>query len=317
MRPANWKTSMSRGALADMTLSFNNWQWGLSAAPLGLLATAFHSNDPRLLVGAGVLAALISLIAWVNAYSRGKAIADTPTSSIASAAQGYVELQGTASNKPEYHLVGKSGLTCVWFRCIVYQKDNDDNWQEYDRQISDSIFELNDTSGERCLVDPDHAEIITSHQRTWYQDGMKYEESLLIPGQPLYVLGEFSTLNADGDQTSINTEVSLLLKSWKQDHAGLLQRFDSNGDGKIDLQEWEQARQAAHWQVMAQNRAFQQQPGIHIIAHPKNRRLFLISNLAQHQLRRRYLLWTWLHLLMFFTAVGGTVWLGIERGLMD
>lgn len=298
-----------------MTLSFNNWQWGLSGAPLLLLAAGFRSNQPKLLLAAGALAALISLLAWINAYRRAKAIADTPTSSIASAAQGYVELQGTVSNQPEYHLVGKSGITCVWYRCISYRRNNDNNWQEYERLISDAIFELNDGSGERCLVDPEHGEIITSHQRTWYQDGMKYVEDLLIPGQQLYVLGEFSTLTADSDQISIGSEVSQLLKSWKQDHAGMLQHFDSNRDGKIDLQEWELARQAAHRQVMAQNRHFQQQAGIHIIARPKSHRPLLISNLAPQQLRRRYLLWTWLHLLLFFTAVGGTAWLAIEQGV--
>jgi hypothetical protein len=297
-------------------LTFNSWQWWLSGGPLSLLAFGFQSNDTRILLAAGASAATISLLAWINAYQRGKAIADTPTSSIAAAAQGYVELQGTASNKPEYYLVGKSGLTCVWFRCISYQKDNDDNWQEFERQVSDSIFEISDASGERCLVDPDHAEIVTTNKRSWYQDSYKYVEEQLIPGQNLYVLGDFSTLSPDSGQADINSEVSQLLKSWKQDHAGMLQHFDTNRDGKIDLQEWEQARQAAYRQVMAQNRHFQQQPGIHIIARPKNKRLFLISNLAPQQLRRRYLLWTWLHLLLFFAAVGGTLWLAIEQGLM-
>jgi len=297
-------------------MSFNTWQWWLGGAPLSLLLAGFRSNDPKIWLAAGALAALISLLAWINAYQRGKAIADTPTSSIAAAAQGYVELQGTASNKAEYHVVGTSGLTSVWFRCISYEKDNNDNWQEFERRTSDSIFEITDASGERCLVDPDHAEIITSNKRSWYEGNYKYVEEQLFPGQNLYVLGEFSTLSADSGQTDLNAEVSLLLKSWKQDHAGMLQHFDTNRDGKIDFEEWEQARQAAHRQVMAQNRHFQQQPGIHIIARPKNKRLFLISNLAPQQLRRRYLLWTWLHLLMFFVAVGGTLWLAIEQGLL-
>lgn len=299
-----------------MALSFDRWQWGLSGAPLTLLALGFRSQDQRWLLAACGLAALISLFAWIAAFRRGKAIADTATSNVASAAQGYVELLGRASNKPEFHLLGKSGMTCVWFSWTSYRRDHDNNWQEFDRQTSETIFELTDARANACLVDPEGAEIITSHRRIWQQDGMKFIEDLLIPGQPLYVLGEFSTLSPDSGISTIAAEVSLLLKSWKQDHAGLLQHFDSNRDGKIDLQEWEQARRAAHRQVMEQNRQFQRQPGIHMLSRPKDRRLFLISNLAPQQLRRRYLMWSWLHLLMFFAALGGGLKLALLQGLL-
>lgn len=286
-----------------MNLTFQRWQWGLSGLPLGLLYLGFRSHDQRWILAACALAAVISLSAWIGALLRARTIADIPTSNIASAAQGYIELQGWASNKPEYYLVGKSGMTCVWFRCISFRKDGNNRWHEFDRQSSESIFELADNSGGVCLIDPEHAEVVSNHQRTWYQDEMKFVEDLLIPGQPLYVLGELTTLAPDHGATTIAGEVSHLLKSWKQDPDGLLQHFDSNRDGKIDLQEWELARQAAHRQVMTQNHHFQRQPGIHLMARPKNRRLFLISNLAPQQLRLRYSIWSWLHLLMFSAAV--------------
>src|SRR5574340_130547 len=40
------------------------------------------------------LMAPLSLVAWTSAYRRTRAVADTPTSKVASAAQGYVELIG-------------------------------------------------------------------------------------------------------------------------------------------------------------------------------------------------------------------------------
>lgn len=298
-----------------MPIRFDRWQWGLSGAPLLLMALGLLGND-RHWLWAFAVAATISLFAWIAAFRRGKAIADTPTSSIASAAQGYVELLGHASNKPEYHLVAKSGLTCVWYSWVSYRRDNDNTWQEYDRQTSDSIFELSDARGHACLVNPEGAEVISNHRRSWHQDGMKYVEDLLIPGQPLYLLGEFTTLSPESDTGNMAAEVSHLLRSWKQDHAGLLEHFDRNRDGKIDLQEWEAVRRVAHRQVMEQNRYFQRQPGIHLVSRPKDRRLFLISNLAPQQLRLRYLMWSWLHLLMFFATLVGGLKLALLQGLL-
>lgn len=297
-----------------MFLTINYWQWGLSGVPLALLLIGLRTQDQRWLLAACWLAAVICFFAWIAAFRRVRTIADIPTSSIASAAQGYVELQGHIGNQAEYHLVGKSGLICVWFSRVSYRQDDYHNWHEFERQTSESIFQLQDASGAACLIDPEHAEVISNHQRTWYQGDIKYVEKLLIPGQPLYVLGEFTTLAPDHGASTIAGEVAHLLKGWKQDPAGLLEHFDSNRDGKIDFNEWEQARQAAHRQVTAQNRHFQQQPGIHLISRPKDRRLFLLSNLAPQQLRQRYLMWSWLYLLMFFAALGGGLKLALLQG---
>lgn len=290
------------------------WHFIVWAGQIGILQLAKDSNKPAIWALGMASVSLISLIAWASSVWRAKVIADTPTSAIASAAQGYVELKGIASPKPEYIVVGKSGLPCVWFRSVSFRRHKD-RWEEIDRTVSDSIFEINDDSDEPCMVDPEYAEIVTSNRRTWYNGDYKHVEEQLFPGQPLYLLGEFSTLTADTGMRELNTSVSLLLAEWKKNQPLLLERFDADRDGKIDFEEWEAARQEAHRQISSQNRHLEHQPGIHIISRPKNGRPFLISNLPEHKLRRRTLLWSWLHLAIFFAALCGAFWIGMEHGV--
>jgi hypothetical protein len=79
------------------------------------------------------------------------------------------------------------------------------------------------------------------------------------------------------------------------------------------MNEWLLARQAAKREVVKQLREVQAQPDTHIVSRPVDGRLFLISNLPPEKLFRRYLLWSWAHLVVFFCALGGIAWLW-QRG---
>ena len=68
------------------------------------------------------------------------------------------------------------------------------------------------------------------------------------------------------------------------------------------------ARSAARREVARMMREEQEQPDINIISRPREDQLFLISNLDQRKLSRRYLLWSWAHLAIFFGALGGIGW---------
>jgi hypothetical protein len=52
----------------------------------------------------------------------------------------------------------------------------------------------------------------------------------------------------------------------------------------------------------------QAQPDINILGQPRDGQLFLVSNLDQDKLSRRYLLWSWAHLAIFFGALYGIGW---------
>ncbi|PPD23076.1 MAG: hypothetical protein CTY24_05705 [Methylobacter sp.] len=291
-----------------------NWHYLLWAGQLGFFNWSQQGEKNPLwgVIGCAVIA-LTSLLAWIYSVRRGRAISDTPTSNIASAAQGYAEIKGIADNKADNIVVGKSGLPSVWFRCTSYRKGRN-GWELDEHVTSDSTFSITDGSGHSCLVDPEGAEIVTNNQQTWYTVDYKYVEENLFPGEQLYVLGSFSTLSSNSGQHELKADVSHLLAEWKRDQPWLLERFDKNKDGKIDLQEWEAARQEAYRQVQQKTQAFQRQPDIHLITRPKNGLPFLISNFPEHKLRRHSMVWAWGHLVIFFAGLTGLFWFGVKGG---
>ncbi len=275
-----------------------------SASYLSLFAFALHANDKSIWLIAMGLVAFISFFIWLSTFKRARAIADIATSRIASAAQGYVELYGRASVDAENLITSPlSGMQCIWFRYWVYSKENSDReWREISRGVSDRTFEINDGTG-KSVVDPDGAEIIAPDRRVTYQNGYKHVEDLLYAGS-IYVLGEFSTIGGASSVLSVKEDVSFLLAEWKKDPVNLKKRFDLNGDGEIDMQEWELARRQAIREVEKQHREIRSQTGVHIMRAPRDSRLFLISSLSPQKLRQRYILWSFFHISICFASVG-------------
>ncbi len=250
------------------------------------------------------LVAGIGFFAWTSTFKRARTIADIATSRIASAAQGYVEIYGRASVAAENLITSPlSGIACIWFRYWVYTKDNSDReWREISSGVSDTTFEIKDGTGS-CVVDPDYAEVIAAEHRVSYQGSYKHVEELLFAGS-IYVLGEFSTIGGANSVLSLKEDVSFLLAEWKKDPVNLKKRFDLDGDGEIDLREWELARRQAIREVEAQHRELRLQTGVHIMRAPRDNRLYLISSLSPQKLRQRYILWSFFHLSVCFASIG-------------
>jgi hypothetical protein len=72
----------------------------ISAGHFLLFGVAYAVKQPLYRTGALVLVGVCSLVAWLAALRRYRLVADTPTSFIASAAQGYVELVGCCELHP-------------------------------------------------------------------------------------------------------------------------------------------------------------------------------------------------------------------------
>jgi hypothetical protein len=249
--------------------------------------------------------ALISVLAWLSALNRLRAIRDTPTSRIASAAQGYVELAGVGQPFGDPPMLSKlSLLPCLWYRYKIEQRDEKNNWKTVDSGETSDCFLLCDDSGS-CVIDPESAEIITGHRNQWQQDGNRNTEWTLIRHDPLYVLGQYRTHGGSTLEFDSRAELNALLGTWKEDMPALHMRFDLDNDGKLDEDEWMLARQAAKREVAKMMRAAQAQPDINTISQPRDGKLFLISNLTPEKLSRRYLFWTWAHLVILFGALGG------------
>lgn len=282
-----------------------------SGSHLLLLLVAARINEVPVWIASFALISVISFFAWMSNFRRGRAIANTPTSRIASAAQGYVELYGRTSNAAQYLVQAKGGsLPCIWFRCATYRRGSDNKWEQIDCSVSESLFELGDGSG-TCLVDPEHAEVLTTHCRTWYDGDYKHVEEQLFASDSIYALGEFNTMGGAHGTLDHKEDVGALLTDWKRDQAGLLQRFDLDGNGHIDQREWELARRAAAREVEKQHRELRLHPGVHVMRRPGSGRLYLLSNLSPHQLKRKYVFWGAFHLSLFFGGLAAAVWLGV------
>ncbi len=267
----------------------------LTALYLGVAGAAFHMQSARAWPWAAAAISAIGLLAWGAALRRARAIANIATSRIASAAQGYVELQGRATTTDLIYSP-LSNTPCVWYRYRVYTRDNSDKeWREIESGTSSATFDLHDGSG-HCTIDPDHAEVMGAERHTRIRNEHKHEEELLHGGRTLYALGEFTTVGGANSALNLREDVNALLARWKKNPTDLQRRFDLNRDGEIDLQEWELARRLAIHTVEQEHRSIRAQAGVHMLRAPQDGRLFLLSPLSPQSLRRRYLLWSGLHL---------------------
>ena len=255
------------------------------------------------------LIGLTSCWAWYANLKRHRTVADTPTSRIASAPQGYIEIVGRGRQPTGATLVSPlSGLPCLWHRYRVERKRGD-NWELVESGISHDTFGVDDGSGS-VLVDPDGAEILSSRKQIWKDGDTRKTEWTLIEGETIYVVGEHVTLGGPNAVLDKKADLATLLAEWKQDKATLLARFDADRDGEISLQEWERARQAASEEVDRAHLGIRLKDGIHLMRKPAHGRPFLIANREVAALERRFRLWSWAHLGLMIAALLGLTLMG-------
>ena len=269
-------------------------------------------------------------------------IEDTPTSRIRSAHQGYVELIGEAAMmRGEPVIAPLSGRPCCWWRYRVDYK-GDKGWKSVRSGRSESLFLLRDETGE-CIIDPEGAEVTASEKHVWYGPNpnpgagpdigletlqsdyylfgkhisvhntfggeYRYSEETLMPGDPLYAIGLFSSLGETDRQAMREDQIRERLRQWKADHASLLQKFDRNRDGQIDLDEWESVRRAAVREVTQEQLQEDQQP-IHTLSRSgSQRRPLLISSKEEFDIVRRHRVYAFAALLGFFLLGSAVVWM--------
>ncbi|HEX9672625.1 MAG TPA: hypothetical protein VGA12_04215 [Burkholderiales bacterium] len=247
----------------------------------------------------------VSFFAWIANYRRYRYIHDLPTSRVASAAQGYVELFGRTELLPGEPILSKLSRTpCCWFTYRVEEKGSNNKWQTVDSGSSVEQFLLVDDTGQ-CVISPEGAEVLTHDRRHWDEFDRRYTEWLLRPKSVVYAIGEFSTTTAaavaPGDERA---DVGALLAQWKADQRQLHERFDLDRDGRISMKEWELARLQARREVRgvhAQVRS-RSTDGVHILRKPADGRLFLLANELPDKIGARYRYWSWAHLVVFVGA---------------
>jgi len=279
--PATWAPSIRHAQPDDF------WVWALILLAIGL-------------------ACFYGIFYFIR---RARIIEDTPTSRIRSASQGYVELSGRTR-----YLVGQpvqAPLTkreCAWYRFTIERQQtttssgSGSSWRTLEKKISERPFECVDDTG-RCIIDPRGAEIYTTHKDVWYGNtkwptygpehkrgwfssgDYRYTELRLHDNDSLYAIGDFRTIDPGKVHNNMSDEVSAVLRVWKQDQTTLLERFDANGDGQIDLREWDQAREVAEKEVVEQRLERAPRPAVNLMTKTGDfRRPYILSTDPQTRL---------------------------------
>ena len=254
--------------------------------------------------------AALSFLAWLAALRRWRAITDTPTSQVASAAQGYVELGGRARNHDSGKIIAPhSQLPCCWYRYLVEQRTSDrKGWRTIDQGESVASFLLVDRTGE-VTIEPEGAEVLTRGKDTWTRGDVRYSEWLILENDPLYALGEFSTRQSAPTAKDAHDDVGNLLAAWKSDMPDLLRRYDLNRDGRLDFEEWMLARADAKRQVDRAHDELRAMPAYDVVSRPPDGRLYLLANLDPRKIIRKYFVFAWVHLAALFASVVAALWL--------
>jgi hypothetical protein len=272
-----------------------------------LLGIASSSRSPQVWLSVFCAAVLINLWAWIVAMCWRRAIVDTPTSRIASAAQGFVELIGSGQPLTDTHLLSpNTQLPCLWYRYTLERRENGE-WRQVEQGESDLPFILDDGYG-RCELDPVGAEILTTHQETRTQDDERHTEHVLLKGDRLYALGEFVSISGTQSLLDTRRDVGELLAEWKSDQLVLHERFDLDRSGDIDDKEWQLARQAAEREVARRHQEIRNQPTRHRMRKPGSRKPYLIANYPPEKLGRRYAWLSAAHLALMLASLFGIAW---------
>ncbi|MFQ5995142.1 MAG: GIDE domain-containing protein [Acidiferrobacterales bacterium] len=310
------------------------------------LSRSISQADPT---GVGVMIGFFALGAgfaswrsWNNFYSA-RTIEDLPTAKARSAHQGYVEVEGVGRLMDGPPIIAPlSGLPCVWYRYRVeelqttyYKGHKHRRWVTVDKNESTEVFWLEDDTG-RIAVDPEGAAVTPKYKDVWRTHGglrgftkmpanavaflrtrptahrYRFTEERINPGDSIYAIGLLKNLGSHIGVSTVDDEVRAVLREWKQDQTQLKERFDLNGDGKIDQKEWRLAQRQARREVLKdrQEHAKHFTEGINLLTRTNNRRRpFLLSAYPQAEIINRYRRWAALYGAGFFVLGTATVWL--------
>lgn len=297
--------------------------------------------------------AIACFIGAFSLLRRARLIEDTPTARIRSAAQGYVELSGIAHPDLDNKVVSPlTDSDCCWYRYAIERKSGK-NWHTLEKGSSEYPFIIEDETG-RCIILPRGAEVTPTDQSTWYGSSRqpedrdparqrikasvgsmrikvdtgfsgefklgslfthyRYTEERIYPGDVIYALGHFRSLDELDHHQSRSKITTEILRFWKKDQKRMLERFDQDGDGRIDAQEWDAARQSASRIAQEKQEALQKEQIVHTLSKSPHKGFpYLISSLPEFNLVKRYRVWSGVILVVFFLSGSGAVFLLSSR----
>jgi hypothetical protein len=283
-------------------------------------------SSAAMLAGAG--AGLVCFCHGFRVWRRLRLIEDTPTAKVRSMALGRVELAGRAEARAELE-APLTGLPCAWFRYEIEEERGSGRrrrWATVARGDSNEHgFYLADETG-RVLVDPRGAQLVLDCDwsetnpgvrpplaRTLARHGLasegwlfsrrrRFREWRIVAGDPLYVLGVAQA--RPGLAGERRAKITGRLAALKADPTAL-EALDTDGDGRVDGDEWEVARRRA---VEAVDRE-RVEDRVVVAAAPDRESPFLLSDRHEGRLLSR-------HRLEAFAGVFGGAALALACGAL-
>lgn len=250
---------------------------------------------------------------WKRSFQHARVMEDMPTSKVRSAAQGFVELAGT-----QHALEGSAlsapltGRACTWWSYVIEKKKRrhtskgrtQTTWVTLEKETSVGFFNLRDETGE-ILVNPCGADVTPSIKKVWYGNSRRpsgagsgfggvfggryrYTERIMRPGEPIYALGHFETWSNIPDKDERSKRRAEILAEWKKNPTELVERFDSDGDGRVDMEEWDRARKAAEADVEDHVAQAAMKPDVDVLMKSEEDHPFILSTKSQDELTKVY-----------------------------
>lgn len=285
------------------------------------LLVLIHSLEP-IPYWIGLMFAFVGSIYFLWLFVRSvrhrRLMQDTPRSKIRSASQGYVEVAGHARALDGALKSPGRSRPCVWYRFRVEdtRDQRDQNWSfsldSFSRifdlltldgrdaagvgvETSFFSFYVDDGTG-MCSVDPTQATVKSRKRDVWRQGHMRYTEELIVEGEQIYCLGDFKTVQGFSRQKAIKETARATLNEWKTD-AEQMKSFDTDGDGQIDMDEWESARGKAREQAKKEVGEDYERTEHHELVKPFDRgHPFIVSAFSEAELTKKDLITTALSL---------------------
>ena len=262
------------------------------------------------------LVAIFLLWRGFAAVRLKRMIENTPVSKIRSLAAGMVEVCGCAERC--YALVTPVTLTpCIYYRLRRYRRDDrNGKWRLTSQRASGLLpFWLRDATG-KVLIDPMASDLRPASRQEGSGEGLnngffgresrpdndvKWVEESIPEGETIYVLGFAAPRRRSGE--SLHAATAARLRELKGS-SELRQRFDQNGDGEIDADEWEETRrviadEVAKTHLAGGQQRRKQEEGLVIAAPPRRSLPFLIAQSLSEGAVTRTLWW---RALGFFVA---------------
>jgi len=214
-----------------------------------------------LLIGFLLLFIYSAFNALLTYFKSIRRIEDIPRSKIASAAQGLVELHGKIKPFITYDLVTPiSNEKCCWYQYEVFTTDKKRRKRIHTSGKSEPYVIISDETGD-CLLEMSEVNICIVKQKEFsilksklpekikdqlsdklflgFTPIVKVQESFLSINDNVIAMGRFYTNGVIGKQMNLSKESREITRAWFVDRESLLEKWDSNKDGKLDSNELE------------------------------------------------------------------------------